>query len=123
MASGPQALAAAYVQLRSGHLQSAEQLLRDLVQVEPNYGDAWGFLGIALGQQDKLEESIPCFRRSLQLRPDSFENQTGGADRQQSTGPAADVHEFGRPVEALREVPPAVNRSICSCQFSDRAEN
>src|SRR6516165_4366127 len=65
-----QVLAEASQQLRAGQLSVAEQTLRALVTAEPDNADAWCFLGIALGRQEKLDEAVNSFDQARRLRPD-----------------------------------------------------
>jgi tetratricopeptide (TPR) repeat protein len=74
--SDSQTLRAASEFLWTGQFLDAEQLLRGLVLREPGHADAWSLLGIALGQQEKLDESTSCFQRALELKPDGVEAQT-----------------------------------------------
>jgi tetratricopeptide (TPR) repeat protein len=74
--SRSQTLSAASERLRTGRLAEAEQLLRELVLTEPADADGWSLLGIALGQQDQLDESTACFQRALELKPDSVQVRT-----------------------------------------------
>jgi predicted O-linked N-acetylglucosamine transferase (SPINDLY family) len=43
--------------------------LRRAVELEPNYFDAWTFLGEALVEQGRTEEAMECFERSLAIKP------------------------------------------------------
>jgi predicted O-linked N-acetylglucosamine transferase (SPINDLY family) len=45
--------------------------LRRAVALEPQYFEAWAFLGEALAQQGKTSEAMDCFERSLKIRPDN----------------------------------------------------
>jgi len=65
-----QVLPEASQQLRAGQLSVAEQTLRALVTAEPDNADAWCFLGIALGRQEKLDEAVNSFDQARRLRPD-----------------------------------------------------
>jgi tetratricopeptide (TPR) repeat protein len=70
------ALNAASEQIQAGRFAAAETTLRALVGADPGNADAWCYLGIALGQQEKLEDAIAGFQKAIRLRPTSFEAHT-----------------------------------------------
>jgi tetratricopeptide (TPR) repeat protein len=75
MAFDSGSLETAKVHLQRGQFPATEQVLREILQAEPHHAEAWSVLGIALGQQQKLEESAGCFRRSLEIQPNSVDTQ------------------------------------------------
>jgi tetratricopeptide (TPR) repeat protein len=70
MRPSSQVLADASQQLRAGQLSAAEEALRALVTAEPGNADAWCFLGIALGRQEKFDEAVHSFQEARRLRTD-----------------------------------------------------
>ena len=52
-----------------GDLTAAESALRELIAVEPNNAAHRHNLGMVLGRWGDARASIPCFEKSLQLRP------------------------------------------------------
>jgi len=55
---------------QAGALPQAEQLYRQVLQVDPGYADAWCFLGAIFQSQGKLAEAEANQRRALKLIPD-----------------------------------------------------
>lgn len=51
------------------HYAKAVPALRRAVELDPDYFEAWSFLGEALVEQGKTEDAIACFERSLAIRP------------------------------------------------------
>jgi predicted O-linked N-acetylglucosamine transferase (SPINDLY family) len=81
------ALAANHCQ--SGHFEMAEQLYKQLIQLEPDNADANFYLANTLIRLQKYNEAIAQYRRVLQLRPDHTDahyilglalQQQGGVD-------------------------------------------
>src|SRR5262245_25873064 len=56
--------------LQRGAVNEAQQTLADLIAREPNNGDAYGLLGIALAQQQQFAAAAEALQRSLQAKPD-----------------------------------------------------
>jgi tetratricopeptide (TPR) repeat protein len=50
--------------------ESAEEVLRRLLQTQPDYADAWWLLGRALTQQGRSREGIEALSRAAHLEPD-----------------------------------------------------
>jgi predicted O-linked N-acetylglucosamine transferase (SPINDLY family) len=73
MATISEALGIAIQHHRGGRLQAAEQLYRQILQVEPNHTDAIHLLGMLAHQVGKLDEAVACWRRVLELNPDDAE--------------------------------------------------
>lgn len=61
-------LAVAYMQL--GHLNEAEDQLRQALAKEQGMPDAWANLGSLLLQTDRLEESVEASQKALEIRHD-----------------------------------------------------
>ena len=56
---------------QAGKYSQAESIWRKLIQLDPNNAKAYNGLGIALGNQKKLDEAIAAFRKAIQLDPNS----------------------------------------------------
>src|ERR1700732_765432 len=56
-----------------GQLQAAEQIYRQILQVEPNHPDALHFLGVIAYQVGKPANAVEYLRRALELKPDYVE--------------------------------------------------
>ncbi|MFI3198853.1 MAG: tetratricopeptide repeat protein, partial [Methylococcaceae bacterium] len=61
------------------------QVFLRLIDIQPNYEDAWFGLGVALGQQGKLDEAVAAYRKQIEIKPDhdSAWNNLGNALGQQ----------------------------------------
>jgi protein O-GlcNAc transferase len=70
MISIPQALEMAWKHFRAGQLQEAEQLYRQILQVDPNQVDAWHLLGVIAAQTGRYGLAIECLSAALRLQPD-----------------------------------------------------
>jgi tetratricopeptide (TPR) repeat protein len=81
MATISEALAIAIQHCQAGRFQSAEQIFRQILHVEPAYAVAHNNLGNVLQEQGKLEDAVECYRRALQLKPDYAlaQSNLGGA--------------------------------------------
>ena len=55
----------------SGNLAQAEQLYRQVLEVEPDNGNALSFLGALAYQAGRLEEAAGFYRRAVELKPNS----------------------------------------------------
>lgn len=68
-----------YVQGRqykaSNNFTAAEQAYREVLQLQPDYVDAWISLGILLRAAARLEEAEACQRTALEFDPESFAAQ------------------------------------------------
>jgi tetratricopeptide (TPR) repeat protein len=53
-----------------GHLEEAEALLRTSVRLEPELGDGWVNLGVALRRLGRVSEAETSFRRALEANPE-----------------------------------------------------
>src|SRR5262249_40916474 len=79
MATIPELLASALQQHQAGNLQQAEQLYRQILQVDfyqmeardlPDYATAHNNLGAVLQGNRRLGEAEACSREAVRLRPD-----------------------------------------------------
>jgi tetratricopeptide (TPR) repeat protein len=69
MATVSDALTIAIAQHQAGRLDEAEQVYRQILDVEPNHPDAWHLLGVAATAQGRGEWAAQCIGRALQLKP------------------------------------------------------
>lgn len=53
----------------AGRYEEAVQHLRQATALQPDYFEAWAFLGEALVEQGRTAEAMDCFERSLAIRP------------------------------------------------------
>ncbi len=81
MATISEALARAAEHHQSGRLQAAEQLYRQILQVEPNQPDALHLLGLIAHQVGQHERAVELINRAVALNENSpsFHNNLGGA--------------------------------------------
>jgi len=79
------ALAIAIQHHQSGRLHAAEQIYRQILQVEPDNADVLHLLGVIAHQVGRLDEAVACYRRALELKPDDVvaNNNLGIALRNQ----------------------------------------
>ncbi len=73
MATISEALAIAIRHHQGGRIQAAEQIYRQILQVDPNQADAIHLLGLIAHQAGKTEQALACYRRALELEPDYAE--------------------------------------------------
>ena len=71
----PQILAVARSHFQAGRLEEAEQLYRQILDVDPDHVDALNLLGVIAGQTNRIDRAIDCFRAALRLKPDFAEAQ------------------------------------------------
>jgi predicted O-linked N-acetylglucosamine transferase (SPINDLY family) len=69
VATIPEALAIARQYHQSGQLQAAEQLYRQILEVEPNHPEALRLLGVAACQVGNYRQAIDCIGRAISLSP------------------------------------------------------
>jgi tetratricopeptide (TPR) repeat protein len=62
-------LAVALRHLQNGGLAQAEQIYRQILQVEASHADAWFFLGAACQMQGKLQDARSHYEKAIDLRP------------------------------------------------------
>lgn len=60
----------AVLDLESGLYEKAETLLQKAVELQPENGEAWYFLGVVQFKQDKLDEAKPCAEKAAALLPE-----------------------------------------------------
>jgi protein O-GlcNAc transferase len=73
MATVPEALAIAVRHHQGGRLKTAEQIYRQVLELEPNQAVAIHLLGVIAQQTGKPDEALVCYRRALELMPDYAE--------------------------------------------------
>jgi tetratricopeptide (TPR) repeat protein len=85
MATVPEALAMAIQHHQAGRLQAAEQIYRQILQVEPNHPDALHLLGVIAAQCGKYDSAVEYMGRATQLNQDNANahNNLGNALREQ----------------------------------------
>ena len=85
MATTPEALAIATQHHQAGRLQAAEQIYRQIIQVQPNQPDALHLLGVIAGQVGKYEVAVEYIRRAIGLKGNvaAFHNNLGNALKEQ----------------------------------------
>jgi len=72
--STPQELAGqAWDYFQLGATENAEQLFREAVAADPQYAEAWCFLGIVCKARGKLDDAVQSYRQALRLQPTYFE--------------------------------------------------
>ena len=54
---------------QTGDHATAEKIYRSVVEREPNNANAWCYLGMALHDQERYDESVQAYRRSLGIQP------------------------------------------------------
>ncbi|BAP54338.1 TPR repeat-containing protein [Thioploca ingrica] len=55
---------------QNGQLANAEAIYRQILQIQPDWAQAYHQLGKTLVAQDQVEEAIRCYQQALQLQPD-----------------------------------------------------
>ena len=73
MATIPELLTIAIQHHQAGRLQTAEQIYRQVLQVEPNQAHAIHLLGMIAHRLGKLDQAVACCRRAVELKPDYAE--------------------------------------------------
>jgi len=56
---------------RSGNLQQAEQIYRQIVAADPNHADAWSLLGTLAQQAGRHDLALEYLQQALNIQPDS----------------------------------------------------
>jgi predicted O-linked N-acetylglucosamine transferase (SPINDLY family) len=90
-----EALALAARHYQAGQLAPAEQICRQIVQVNPAQADALHLLGLLAYRGRRWDDAIGCYRQVLALRPD---------DAEIHTALSAALMERGQWTEALQSV-------------------
>ena len=77
----PETLAVAVQHHRGGRIQAAEQLYRQVLQVEPDHADALHLLGVIAFQVGRYEFAVEHIARAIRLKGDSadYYDHLGGA--------------------------------------------
>ena len=70
MATVPEAFAIAVEHHRSGRLQAAEQIYRQILQADPTHANSWHLLGVLSAESGNHQLAVDCINRALFLRPD-----------------------------------------------------
>ena len=75
--------------LKSGEYKDAEEAFRKAIEMNRNFGMAFGNLALALSSQGKYKEAIPLFEKGIEMVPDQKEkaillNRLGNAYRKMS---------------------------------------
>jgi protein O-GlcNAc transferase len=73
MASLSEALAAAIAHHQAGRLSEAEQVYREILQLEPGHAESWHSLGMIAYQMGNRNVAAEHIQRALTLRPDYAE--------------------------------------------------
>ena len=81
MATISEAMATAIQHHQAGRLQAAEQIYRQVLQVEPRQVDALHLLGVIASQVGRPEVAVEYIGRAIGLKGDvaAFHNNLGGA--------------------------------------------
>jgi protein O-GlcNAc transferase len=81
MATISEALAVAVRYHRSGNLQQAEAIYRQILQADPNHADALQLLGVIAAQAGRFELAVQYISRAIRKRPSdpTFHNNLGNA--------------------------------------------
>lgn len=58
----------ALVVMKRGDFGAARDLLRQAIEADPTFGNAWNDLGACLFALDQPVEAIPCFEEALRVR-------------------------------------------------------
>jgi tetratricopeptide (TPR) repeat protein len=85
MATISEALAIAIQHHQAGRLQTAEQIYRQILAVQPNHADVLHLLGVIHGQTGNYQLAVEYIDRALRVKPDWAEAQAnlGNALREQ----------------------------------------
>ena len=66
----PSLIGLAVLDIESGLYENAEKYLRKALDLQPENGDAWYFLGVVLLRQEELKEAGKCAEKVTSLLPD-----------------------------------------------------
>ena len=116
MLSLAQALALAVKQHQQGDLFQAEQLYRQILQVDPQQIDALHLLGLIAHQTGRPAEAVASIRRALQLRPDFADAHYNLGQVLQRLGKPAEAEAHLAEAGRVRPRPPAgwqIGRASC----------
>ncbi|MBX9723067.1 MAG: tetratricopeptide repeat protein, partial [Candidatus Obscuribacterales bacterium] len=56
----------------SGHFASAKMQFYEALRMEPNCPDAYNGLGLCAAKEGRMPESVECYKKALQLKPDFY---------------------------------------------------
>ena len=79
--------------VEGGDLKGAEEALRQAVELSPRESRYWAHLGIVLGMEQRLEESVACFDKALKLDPANLEVRRNLALREWQLGRLVAAYE------------------------------
>lgn len=77
--------------LRAGKNSEAEEMFREVLSIQPQNAQAYNFLGIILGIQNRFDEAIQSFKESLRIKPDLSDSRTRLAELYQLRGELKDA--------------------------------
>jgi tetratricopeptide (TPR) repeat protein len=60
----------AMVEFERGNLETAEQMIRKAIAIEPDHPFFHGNLGTIVQSRGRIEEAVTCHRRAIELKPD-----------------------------------------------------
>ena len=69
MTTSAEALNQGWRQHQAGDLAGAERLYRQVITAEPANANAWCYLGIALFDTQRLEDSVAAYQRAVAIQP------------------------------------------------------
>jgi tetratricopeptide (TPR) repeat protein len=77
--------------LRAGKSSQAEEMFREVLSIQPQNAQAYNFLGIILGIQNRFDEAIQSFKGSLRIKPDLSDSRMRLAELYQIRGELKDA--------------------------------
>lgn len=77
--------------LRAGKNSQAEEMFREVLSIQPQNAQAYNFLGIILGIENRFDEAIQSFKESLRIKPDLSDSRTRLAELYQLRGELKDA--------------------------------
>lgn len=77
--------------LRSGKYVQSGEMFRDILSTQPQNAQAYNFLGIVLGIQNRFDEAIESFKESLHIKPDLTDSRIRLAELYQIRGELKDA--------------------------------
>lgn len=95
--------------VEAGDLKGAEGELRQAVELSPQEPRYWAHLGIVLGMEQRLEESVACFDKALKLDPANLEVRRNRALREWQLGRLSAADED---VAIILKAQPSDSRAI-----------
>ena len=52
-----------------GEMEEAIEQYRKVLEIKPNYAEAWCDLGVALFEHKEKEQAVECYRRAIEIKP------------------------------------------------------